>query len=369
MNIKRSFKIAILGTRGIPNNYGGFEICAEKISAYIAKKGHIVTVYNPSDHFYGKDEINGVIIKYVYSNEKLYSFFNVFIYDFLCLNDTKDKYDIILELGYHPASIFYFLKRKYRTKIITNMAGMEWKRSKWNYFTKKFIKYCELQAVKNSNAIIADNAKIADYYLAEYGKVSYEVAYGAELYSNPKIQYLGPFELKQNEYYMLIARFQRDNNIEIILDGYIYSNSNQPFIVIGNYTNNYGKYLKNKYISNRSIKFVGGIYNYNLLSSLRWFSKIYFHGHSCGGTNPSLLEAMASNAYIAAHDNPFNRNVLEENAIYFSSSRDVSIIINNKYDENREQKIKKNREKIKNIYSWDKIGEEYLRIFEKVATT
>jgi glycosyltransferase involved in cell wall biosynthesis len=361
-------KIAILGTRGVPNNYGGFEQCAEKLSAYIAKKGHDATVYNPSDHVYEKHEINGVKIKYIFSNEKLFSFFNVFIFDYLCLKDAKDKYDLILELGYHPASIFYYLKEKYKTKIITNMAGMEWKRSKWNYFTRKFIKYCELLAVKKSNAIITDNLGIMDYFLKEYGKESYEVAYGAELYNNPKIQYIEKYGLKKNKYYLMIARFQRDNNFEMILNGFTTSGAPEPFVIIGDHTNTYGKYLKKKYNQHRSIKFLGGIYNYDVLSSLRWFSKLYFHGHSCGGTNPSLLEAMASNAYIAAHNNPFNRNVLEYNAIYFSSSDDVSSIICKNEDGNRAEKIKKNREKIKNIYNWDKIFEEYLQIFEKVAT-
>lgn len=360
-------KIAILGTRGIPNTYGGFEQCAEKISYYFVKKGIDVTVYNPSDHCYKQSELNGVKIKTIFSNEELFSFFNVFIFDYLCLKDAIDKYDIILELGYHPSAIFYYLKKKHKAKIITNMAGMEWKRSKWNFITRKFIKYCEKLAVEKSDVIITDNLEIKKYFLKKYGKDSFHIAYGAQLFNNPQIQNIEKYGLKKYNYYMMMARFQRDNNYEMILDGYIASRANVPFIVIGDHTNRYGAFLKDKYQNYSNIKFVGGIYNYYVLSTLRWFSKLYFHGHSCGGTNPSLLEAMATNTYIATHDNPFNRNVIENNCLYFSNSDDVSFIIKNFTDEKRKDFIRFNRDKITNIYNWEKISEEYLKIFRKVA--
>lgn len=360
-------RIAILGTRGIPNNYGGFEQCAEKISSYFVQKGHDVTVYNPSEHFYKRDEWNGIKIKRISSNEKKFKSLGTFVFDYLSLKDVlKGNFDVVLELGYSASTFFYNLKRKSRSKIITNMAGLEWKRSKWNTLTKRIIKYCEKLAVEKSNALIADNPGIRDYLLKEYGKESFYIPYGAELFYNPKEEFLKEYGVEKYNYFILIARFQPDNNIEMILDGYVLSKANESFVVVGNYSNNYGKFLKKKYKEYPKVRFVDGIYNYEILSSLRWFSKLYFHGHSCGGTNPSLLEAMASNAYIAAHDNIFNRYVLEGNGFYFRNAEEISSLINNYREDNRDEFIKKNKDKIGTCYNWIEVSEGYLKVIEKV---
>jgi len=163
---------------------------------------------------------------------------------------------------------------------------------------------------------------------------------------------------------MLMARFQKDNNIEMILDGYVSSQRKDPFIVIGGHQNKYGEYLLTKYKAYSGIRFLGVIYKDDVTNPLRCYSKLYFHGHSVGGTNPSLLEAMAANAFIAAHDNPFNRFVLEGNAYYFSSSEEVAILIKNFSEKEKQIFLKNNFEKIKKVYQWDKVGAAYLRVFE-----
>ena len=163
----------------------------------------------------------------------------------------------------------------------------------------------------------------------------------------------------------MIARFQKDNNIELILDGYVKSTAKEPFIVIGSHENKYGQYLIEKY-KNNNIKFVGGIYDYQYLSSLRYYCLLYFHGHSCGGTNPSLLEAMASKTFIASYDNIFNRNVLEKNAVYFSNSLDVKNIIKN-LDLSLNNTFKTNNlKKVKTMYNWDKICLDYEHVFKRI---
>ncbi|HHG74901.1 MAG TPA: DUF1972 domain-containing protein, partial [Persephonella sp.] len=277
---------------------------------------------------------------------------------------------IILNLGYVPSALFFDLKRKTKVKFVTNMDGLEWKRSKWSSILKKFIKYCEKRAVSLSDFLIADNPGIEDYYKKNYKTKNIKyIAYGAELFDSPKMEYLDEYNLKLYEYFMLIARLEPENNIEMILDGYLKSEVSKPFLVIGGLKNKYAKYLLEKYKDNKNIKFVGGIYNYEKLSTLRWYAKLYFHGHSVGGTNPSLLEAMASNAYIAAHDNPFNKYVLGDYAFYFSNPEDVSDIIKNYTDKYREEFIKNNREKIKNVYNWEIISKQYLEVFEELLKT
>ena len=154
----------------------------------------------------------------------------------------------------------------------------------------------------------------------------------------------------------------------MVLDGFIQSGAEKPLLLIGGNTNSYGIYLKNKYRNNLKIRFMGGIYDYAALSSLRWFSRLYYPGHSCGGTNPSLLEAMASNAYILAFDNPFNRYVLEDGGLYFKTSNELSSLIRRFDPKDRSTPVEKNRERIKKEYNWDKIAAEYLSAFQTVLT-
>jgi glycosyltransferase involved in cell wall biosynthesis len=166
---------------------------------------------------------------------------------------------------------------------------------------------------------------------------------------------------------MLVARFQPDNKIELTLDGYVKSGSAQPFLVVGGYDNGFGAYLKDKYKNCKNIKFIGGVYNYEKLSSLRYFSKLYFHVHSCGGTNPSLLEAMASSAYIAAYKNVFNTYVLKDDGFYYSTADEVARLIENYTDTSRDKFTKANISKIGQEYNWEKVSEEYLRLFRQIS--
>ena len=358
-------KIAILGTRGIPNNYGGFEQNAENLSAYWVKKGHEVVVYNPDEHPYKKDNWNGVKIKHIFAKESKLGIWGTFIYDFLCLKDAISRdFDIILNMGYVPSALFFDLKKRTKAKFVTNMDGLEWKRTKWNKILKKFIRFCEKKAVMLSDALISDNPGIRDYYLMVYDKSSYYIPYGATLFNTPDEKILEDFSLQKFSYYILVARLEPENNIETILDGYTMSRTPEPFIVVGRTNTKFGRYLVRKYRNNHRIKFVGAIYDYKILSTLRWYSKLYFHGHSVGGTNPSLLEAMASNAYIVAHENPFNRYVLGKDAFYFRTPKDVAKIIKEYTDEFRDVFIPNNRRKIKEIYNWDKISEEYIKVFK-----
>ena len=358
-------KIAILGTRGIPNNYGGFEQFAECVSVSLVKRGHQVTVYNPHFHYYQSDTYNGVMIRKIYSPEKSIGASANFIYDYLCLKDAlKLDFDIILECGYHSNAPSYFLMGQRKSPIlITNMDGLEWKRSKWNRTTRWLIKRLEKLAVKKSHYLVSDNIGIQQYYKHELWVDSCCIAYLATPVDVFDEQCIKAYGITPNHYFMLIARLEPENNIEPVLDGYLMSGSKLPFLVIGNNDTPYGRYLKNKY-ANENINFVGGLYQKEILDSLRYYAKAYFHGHSVGGTNPSLLEAMASKALIVAHDNVFNRAVLKGNALFFSTDRDVVNVIN-QIDEFEVRNFKENNYLlIKNEYSWEKIASMYESLFE-----
>jgi glycosyltransferase involved in cell wall biosynthesis len=172
---------------------------------------------------------------------------------------------------------------------------------------------------------------------------------------------LEAYGLNKFDYSMLIARMEPENNIEMILDGKVASGTNDLFLVIGKYDNKFGQKMYHKFNGKNGIKFLGAIYDINLLNSLRYFCKLYFHGHSVGGTNPSLLEAMGSGALICAHNNPFNAAILGDDGLYFSNSLDVSKIILNSNRQNEEYSsfVKNNFAKVSKIYNWNKINNEY----------
>ena len=352
-------KIAILGTRGIPNNHGGFEQFAEYFSIYLASKNHEIYVYNSHDHPYKESKYKGVNIIHSYDPEYKIGTVGQFIYDFNCILDSRKRnFDVILQLGYTSNSIWYRLLPK-KPIIITNMDGMEWKRSKYSKNVRKFLKIAERLAVKSSDYLIADSVGIQDYLMKTYGKTSKYIAYGATVFKYPDDNVLSSYGLKENNYCMIIARLEPENNIETIIKGYVESNTNYPLIIFGG-LNEYGENLKKRYLKDSRIKFAGANYNQDELNNLRYFSRYYFHGHSVGGTNPSLLEAMASNTLIIANDNIFNRSILGEDAKYFKETKDIkNILDSDSAFDSKDMLSKSNIRKIEQFYSWDIINISY----------
>tara|TARA_B110000003_G_scaffold267919_1_gene296745 strand:- start:3575 stop:4696 length:1122 start_codon:yes stop_codon:yes gene_type:complete len=368
MPFKKNIKVAIVGTRGIPNEYGGFEQFAQFLSKDLAQDNFDVTIYNPHFHHPDVHDLNGVNIVHKWCPESLLGAAAHFIFDFLSLKDAINKnFDIILELGYGTSAISIFMLQSKTSIIVTNMDGMEWKRDKWSPLTKKFMHWSESIAVQKSDYLISDNKGISDYILKTYNKNSTMIPYGTEEFKNPDQRILGEYQLKEDHYFMLIARLEPENNIEMILDGYTNSKTKKDFIVIGNYKTKYGKFLKKKY-ANNNVQFLNGIYDINIINNLRYYSKLYFHGHSVGGTNPSLLEAMGCRAQIIAHDNLFNRNVLGEDAHYFKNSKEVSFLLNNlgNVKKSNDLFIDNNINKIRDTYSWKKINESHINFFNKI---
>ena len=306
-------KIGIIGTRGIPNNYGGFEQFAEQFGLYLVEKGHAVTVYNSSTHSYKRSEYQGIQLIEKYDPEDKLGTTGQFVYDALCIKDSrKRKFDIILQLGYTSSSVFSFLLPSY-SKVFTNMDGLEWKRSKYNKIVQAFLKKAEKWAVKYSDHLIADSIGIQEYIKKKYNKESYYIPYGAEIFSYPASAWIKEFHLEEYGYNLIIARFEPENNLETIINAYLNSKITIPLIIVGSYNNAFGQGLRKRYES-AQIRFLGAIYSAPIIDNLRYYSNLYFHGHSVGGTNPSLVEAMGCECLIIAHDNIFNKYILGTDA-------------------------------------------------------
>lgn len=360
--------IAIIGTRGIPNHYGGFEQCAEYLAVGLVQRGFDVTVYNSHNHPFKENIWKGVKIVHCYDPEFTLGTAGQFIYDFNCIINTRgQKYDIIVQMGYTSSSVWGWLLPS-RSVVTTNMDGLEWNRTKYSNLIKRFLVYAEKLGVKFSDYLISDSIGIQEYLYSKYKKESIYIPYGANLFDNADEEVLKQFSVVPYKYNMLIARLEPENSIEIILDGVVKSETTDSFLIIGNHTTKYGTYLKEKYSSNHNLRFTGSIYNINILNNLRHYSNIYFHGHTVGGTNPSLLEGMASNALICANENPFNKYILDKDAFYFLTSDDIVNVIKEdpRSKINASVLIENNRNKIKTLYSWDLIIDKYSNHFKNI---
>lgn len=352
--------IAILGTRGIPNHYGGFEHISEYVSEGLVKRGHSVTVYNSDTHPYKEKEWNGVTIKHCFDPEGTMGAAGQFVYDFNCLLDArKGHFDVVLLMGYTSSSIWGKLYPE-KSTIITNMDGLEWKRSKYSRPVRQFLKYAEKLAVKYSQFYISDSLVIKSYLGEKYNIESKYIPYGADLFSEEEREQPNVDEILNEDYFLLMARMEPENNIETILEGFNNSNSPKKFKVLGNTENRFGKFIKHKFMNDERIEFKGAIFDNGRVRALQNNSYLYFHGHSVGGTNPSLLEAMASEALIAAHNNPFNKSVLHTDAFYFTSANDVRHIVETvQRKETERTMVSNNLRKIKYQFNWESIIDQY----------
>jgi len=352
-------KIGILGTRGIPNAYGGFEQFAEHLSIGLLQRGHEVFVYNSSLHPYkGKDWKNVKII-HCRDLENKIGAAGQFVYDLNCIRDARKRdFDVLLHLGYTSDSIWHRMWPE-KTINIVNMDGLEWKRSKYNKLTQRFLKWAESLAAENAHTMIADSPDMQAYLLNTYGRRPIYIPYGADVFSKPNVSILEKYDLRPHQYFLMISRMEPENNIEMIIKGHLASKRPYPLFIIGNITNQFGRHVTTTY-KDPAIKFSDAIYDQVELDNLRYHCSLYFHGHSVGGTNPSLLEAMACGCRIAAHDNQFNKAVLQNETDYFPSENNVTRIIDTPKDPSTINQWKKiNIEKIRTIYSQEKIIDDY----------
>lgn len=366
--MSKKLNIGILGTRGIPNRYGGFEQCAEYLATGLVAKGHRVWVYNSHDHEYKESEWKGVNIIHCYDAERKLGTAGQFIYDLNCIRDARKRsFDVLLQLGYTSNSIWHKLWPNY-CKNVVNMDGLEWKRSKYNKYVQHFLKKAEAWAALNADVLVADSVGIEKYLKEEYNKPSHFIAYGAPIFKDPKEGMLEKYDLKPFEYDMLIARMEPENNVEMIIKGHVLSGTGRPLLVVGKTDNDFGQHLVGLYGDREDVRFLGGIYETVIIDNLRYFSHLYFHGHSVGGTNPSLLEAMGCKALIAANDNLFNRGVLGLDALYFINEEDiVDIVRTTPLKKDHEQLLQNNLIKIRDQYNWSRIVDEYEQVLLAAA--
>jgi glycosyltransferase involved in cell wall biosynthesis len=353
-------KIGIIGTRGIPNRYGGFEQLAQYLSVGLVQKGHAVTVYSGHDHPYSQKSYQGVELVHCRNPEKSLGAAGQFVYDFNCVQDARRRrFDVLLFLGYTSSSVW---GRWYPANavIVTNMDGLEWQRGKYSWPVQQFLRHAEKWAVKYSDCLVADSLAIQQYLAEKYKIDSTYIAYGAEIVTETDDALLKQYGLRPHNYMMLMARMEPENNVALVLEGFAASNTARKLVVVGNVQNRYGRQLQKKYGADKRIVFAGAVYDTVKLHTLKHHALLYFHGHSAGGTNPSLLEAMASRVAIAAHDNVFNRAVLQDAGFYFANAQAVTQLVETvQPGEGLSAWVQQNFVKIQQQYNWPLIIDQY----------
>lgn len=367
-------RIAIIGTAGVPGKYGGFETLAHHLVLRLAND-YTLSVYN-SKTYYPKDDR----VKYWNKARIHYVPFNAngiqsIIYDMVSIIHAIFKNDVLLVLGVSGSLILPLVKLLTRKKIIVNIDGQEWKRPKWGKMTRRFLKFSEFLAVKFSHADVTDNVALQRYTASQYNTLSTLIEYGSDHVKQKAIQdvsFVGFDKVKSylkkhvGSYAMKVCRIEPENNIHIVLEAFSQI-PDKKLLIVGNWNNSdYGKDLRAKYASFGNITMSDPIYNQDILDQLRKNCVVYIHGHSAGGTNPSLVEAMGLGKPIIAYKVVFNEETTEHEALYFSNVKgliktlsETSVLEYNTVGQSM-QSIAHRR------YQWDIIAQKYSKLIQSV---
>jgi glycosyltransferase involved in cell wall biosynthesis len=368
-------RIAILGTRGIPAEYGGFETFAEQLSVQLVQRGFEVTVYAESDR--GDEKVRvwkGVNVQPV--PVPRWGPASVIGYDVRCLWHARRRFDLVYMLGY-GAAFACFLPRWYGISMWINVDGIEWARSKWGWLARSYLRTMEWVASRTATRIIADAQAIADRFRRLYprGATCSYLAYGAPVVPEPSAGseshalILTTQGLQHDSYFLVVARLEPENHVLEILQGYqLYRQcgGNLPLAIVGDNTRAtpYCQVLRASQVT--GVKFLGAIYDANTLQTLRLGARAYVHGHSVGGTNPSLLESLGCGNVVIAHDNPFNREVLgDDGADYFRQPNEIAYAmkaIAHMPQVVLHQRMQAAREIVTARYTWENITNQYEKL-------
>ena len=367
-------KIVIAGSRGIPANYGGFETFAEELGVNLQARGPFeVTVICDADQQKKNnnlEEFKGVRLlysKYAKARNPIQFYLDSFT---LGIKHS----DIILSCGV-GGGYWAFLPRLFGKVVVTNPDGIGWRRSKWGLLEKLALRTMYFFSASFSDYYVCDSAEITKIIREKYSfDRTYTIEYGA--YKNEYLDVCGSevsdvlrhYGLESKRYHLVVSRLEPENNVDVIVDGYSQEVRKYPLVIVGNLQDtNFVKKLQAS--ANGDVVFLDGIYDKEHLAIVRANALDYIHGHSVGGTNPSLLEALASANLCLCHDNIFNREVVGELGFFFDSAMKLSSIIG-KIEDSEPSEFKKIRDncvaRITNYYNWDSIAEKYSHAFEQM---
>lgn len=384
--------VFIIGSKGIPANYGGFESFVDKQTCYKKSKlihYHVSCLVEPESYSPHKPnfEFNGANCFNI--KAKKIGPGKAIVYDLEALNyciryieKNNIQNAIIYILACRIGPFIFLFKKKIKNlgiHLFVNPDGHEWKRAKWSAPAKQYWKYSEKLMVKHSELIVCDSKNIEKYILDKYKKFEPDtifISYGADTTKSKildtdlkLIKWYQEKGIKSQNYYLVVGRFVPENNYETIIREFLACKSSKDLVIITTENDKYLKQLEKKlqFSKDKRIRFVGTVYDQELLKKIRENAFAYLHGHEVGGTNPSLLEALGSTKLNLLLEVGFNREVAEDSALYWNKNKDNLASLIESADkillEDIEQMGRTSKRRIESEYTWDKIVDQYETLF------
>ena len=359
----KKLKIAIIGSRGYPYVYSGYETLVKELSERLVKKGHFVRVYCHSSLFNKKPgKVNGVNLVYTPSvNSKMFSQLYNSFFSFIHVCFSKSDVVLVVNSANGPYGLLTKILKK---KTCINVDGLEWLRPKWMGLGSLYFRFASKLATLFFDEIITDSIEMNKVYNNIFKKQSNVIAYGSTMKVDKETDILEKFNLKKKGYYLIVGRLIPDNNSKQIIEGFLKSSSNKSIVVVGDvpYSDEYANSIK--LLSSKKVVITGYINNQNDLTILYNNCYGYIHGHEFGGTNPTMINALDLNCQILALDTIFNREMLENKNSIFFTKNSISKKIN-EFENEYYELIKKNSSyKLPKKYDWDFITDQYLKVFK-----
>jgi glycosyltransferase involved in cell wall biosynthesis len=361
--------IALIGSRGVPAKYGGFETFYEELGKRLVMRGHSVTVYCRHSYYYEKlDEYLGLKLIYL-SNLKTKSL-DTLSHTFLSvLHAVGQPYDVYMVCNTANSPVM-IIPRLLGKRIVINTDGLEWKRGKWGKFAQKYYKLSEWLSTKLANRIISDSVGIKDYYRTNYGIDSTYIAYGAPIIQSEKPELLNRYGLQKHEYFIQVTRFEPENNPLLTLRAFKAASTGKKLVLVGGvpYKTTYSRQIEME--ADEDVILTGFVYDKEVINELWVNCFAYIHGNEVGGTNPALLQTMGAGCFTIAVDTPFSHDVLQDSGIYYTKTIE-SLSSQMKWACNHVNQLESYKskavERVRTHYTWDNVTNEYERLFTELV--
>lgn len=353
--------VAIVGIQGVPAKYGGFETLVENIIGENCSPDIQYTIFcSAKDYATKLDTYKRANIRYVpwfHANGAQST-----LYDIVSMMMCIGKFETVVVLGVSGCFFLPIFRLFFRKRLIVNIDGLEHRRAKWGRFAKWFLRTSEAMAVKYADVVIADNKGIQEYVTEQYHKTAELIAYGGdhvmrEVTDEKQSAILESLKLKRNEYAVTVCRIEPENNCHITLEAF--AKCGRELVFVGNWNHSqYSRDLKKQYGECKNIHLLESVYDLDLLFVLRNNAGMYIHGHSAGGTNPSLVEAMFFGCPILAYDVVYNRATTFNKAYYFKNSYDlISLILQHGLNGDEMHQL------AESYYKWKLIAKQYEMLY------
>lgn len=367
-----SLSIAMVGTRGVPARYGGFETAVEEVGRRLADRGHAVRVYCRRDRTSPAPPLTEHLgMRLVTQPALRRRSLETLSHTALSVAHLVARRTDVAFVFNAANSPFLPVLRAARVPVATHVDGLEWRRAKWGPTGRRYYRTAEALAVRWSDALIADAQGIADYYTDEFGARTELLSYGAPVLRDAGTGKLAGFDVTPQGYHLVVARFEPENHVDVAVAGYVASDARLPLLVVGSapYADEYTRRVHALAGGDPRVRFLGGVWDQDALDQLYAHALTYVHGHSVGGTNPSLLRALGAGTATLAYDVSFNREVLGDAGRYFADAADVARLVQDAEADPGDSAARGRTLQERALdYDWDAVADGYERLARALRT-